>query len=153
MRVSRVIVKVSCGGRLSATSFKDVIDILCFEHRQRPIGRYADASINYTRMRHGKSSATSYRPGGGETICPPPMAVRLAADLRPSADGSAVRTSLVASQLQAASVPIAQAAAPHSQRAIHRVTVAQFRSISMPAGFHSHFVGKTLRNVCYSNVT
>jgi len=29
------------------------------------------------------------------------MAVRLAADLRPSADGSAVRTSLVAGQLQA----------------------------------------------------
>ena len=27
---------------------------------------------------------------------PPPMAVRLAADLRPSADGSAVRTPLVA---------------------------------------------------------
>jgi len=41
---------------------------------------------------------------GGETICPPPlMAVRLAADLRPSADGSAVSTSLVAAQLQAAS--------------------------------------------------
>jgi len=59
---------------------------------------------------------TSYRPGGGETICPPSMAVRLAADLRPSADGSAVRTSLVAGQLQAASVPIAQAAAPRSQR-------------------------------------
>jgi len=35
------------------------------------------------------------------------MAVRLAADLCPSADGSAVRTSLVAGQLQAASVPIA----------------------------------------------
>jgi len=35
------------------------------------------------------------------------MSVRLAADLRPSADGSAVRTSLVAGQLQAASVPIA----------------------------------------------
>jgi len=54
---------------------------------------------------------TSYRPGGGETICPPPpTAVRLAADLRPSADGSAVRTSLVAAavaKLQAASVPIA----------------------------------------------
>ena len=33
---------------------------------------------------------------GGRTICPPLMAVRLAADLRPSADGSAVRTSLVA---------------------------------------------------------
>ena len=43
----------------------------------------------------------------GETICPPPMAVRLVADLRPSADGSAVRTSLVAGQLQAASVLIA----------------------------------------------
>ena len=55
--------------------------------------------------RHKKS----YRPGGGETICPPPMAPRLAADLRPSADGSAVRTCLMADQLQAASVhrPIA----------------------------------------------
>ena len=38
------------------------------------------------------------------------MAVRLAADLRPSADGSAVRTFLVAGQLQAASVSIAWAA-------------------------------------------
>jgi len=37
--------------------------------------------------------ATSYRPErGGETICSPPMAVGLAADLRPSADGYAVRT-------------------------------------------------------------
>jgi len=34
---------------------------------------------------------TSYRPGGGETICPPQMAVRLAVDLRRSGDGSAVR--------------------------------------------------------------
>jgi len=35
--------------------------------------------------------------GGGKTIIapPPPMAVRLAADLRPSADGSAVHTYLV----------------------------------------------------------
>ena len=49
---------------------------------------------------------------------PPPMAVRLAADLRPSADGSAVCTSLVTGQLQETSVPIAQAAAPHSQHAI-----------------------------------
>jgi len=39
-----------------------------------------------------KIKMTSYRLGSGETICPPPMAVRLAADLRPSADGSAVRT-------------------------------------------------------------
>jgi len=45
--------------------------------------------------------STSYRPAGGETICPPPVA----ADLRPFADGSAVRTSLVTGQLQAASVP------------------------------------------------
>jgi len=35
---------------------------------------------------------TSYRPGGGEMICHP---VRLAADLRPCADESAVRTPLV----------------------------------------------------------
>jgi len=40
---------------------------------------------------------TSYRPGGRrDDMPPPPMAVRLAADLRPSADGSAVRTPLVA---------------------------------------------------------
>jgi len=51
-------------------------------------------------------------------ICPLPMAVRLTSDLRPSMDGSAVRTSLVADQLQVASVPIAWAAAPHSQHAI-----------------------------------
>ena len=31
-------------------------------------------------------------PGDGETICLPPMAVRLATDLRPPADGSAIRT-------------------------------------------------------------
>jgi len=48
----------------------------------------------------------------------PPMAVRLAADLRPSADESAVRTSLVVGQLQAASLPIAWVAAPRRQRAI-----------------------------------
>jgi len=45
--------------------------------------------------------------GGQRDDMPPPMAVRLATDLRPSADGSAVRTSLGAGQLQAASVPIA----------------------------------------------
>jgi len=43
------------------------------------------------------------------------MAVRLAADLRPSADGSAVRTSLVAGQLQAASVPIARLGQTHGR--------------------------------------
>ena len=38
-------------------------------------------------------SEARYRLGGGETICPrPPLTVRLAADLRPSADVSAVRT-------------------------------------------------------------
>ena len=50
--------------------------------------------------------ADKLSPGGGETICALPMAIRLAADLRPSADGSAVHTSLVA-KLQAASVLIA----------------------------------------------
>ena len=39
-------------------------------------------------------------PGGGETICPPAdgssSVAKIAADLRPSADGSAVRTSLAA---------------------------------------------------------
>jgi len=43
---------------------------------------------------------TRYRPGGGETISPPAdgnsTVAKIAADLRPSADGSAVRTSLVA---------------------------------------------------------
>jgi len=44
---------------------------------------------------------TTYRPGGGETICPPPAdgsstVAKIAADLRPSADGSAVHTSLEA---------------------------------------------------------
>jgi len=47
---------------------------------------------------------TSYRP---DMPPPSPMAVRLAADLHPPADGSGDCTSLVASQLQAASVPIA----------------------------------------------
>ena len=46
-------------------------------------------------QKYAMSYETSYRPGGGETICPPPMAARLASDLRPSADGSAVRKSLV----------------------------------------------------------
>jgi len=36
---------------------------------------------------------------------------------------------------------------------IHRATVTQFLSISMPAGFRRHLVGETFRNVCYSAVT
>ena len=35
---------------------------------------------------------------------------------------------------------------------IHRVIVKQFRSISMPAGFRRHLVGKTISNVCYCDV-
>ena len=42
------------------------------------------------------SVETSYRPRGRRNDMPPQIAVRLAADLRPSADGSAVHTSLVA---------------------------------------------------------
>jgi len=48
-----------------------------------------------------------FAPGRRDDMPPPPIGVRLAADLRPPADGSAVRSSLVAGQLQAASVPIA----------------------------------------------
>jgi len=35
---------------------------------------------------------------------------------------------------------------------IHRMTVTQFYSISMPVGFRRRLVGKTLRNVCYCNI-
>ena len=62
-------------------------------------------------------SGNKLSPRGRRDDMSPPMAVRLAADLRPSADGSAVRTSLVAGHLQATSVRIARAAAPRSQRA------------------------------------
>ena len=71
--------------------------IMTSTHTDRP--RYLRHTVGRVTMR----CCTSYRPGGGETIFTPPMAVRLAADLRPSA----VRTSLVAGQLQAASVPLA----------------------------------------------
>jgi len=76
------------------------------------------------------NSATMYRPGGGETICPPgrwqfdgrisfrrqsghlsqSTDPKIALDLRPSSDESAVRTSLLwppVAKLQAANVPIA----------------------------------------------
>ena len=39
------------------------------------------------------------------------------------------------------------------ERAIHGVTVTQFHSMSMLTGFRRHLLGKTLRNVCYSDVT
>jgi len=32
------------------------------------------------------------------------------------------------------------------------VKVTQFRSISMPAGFRRHLVGKTPRNVCHCDI-
>ena len=32
-------------------------------------------------------------------------------------------------------------------------SIHPFRSVSMPAGFRRHLVGKSLRNVCYSVVT
>ena len=55
-----------------------------------PVAPIADALITITRTR--------YRPGRGETICPRQWQFdpKIAANLRPSADGSAVRTSLVA---------------------------------------------------------
>ena len=36
---------------------------------------------------------------------------------------------------------------------LRRVTVTQFPSESMPAGFRRHLVGKTLRSACFSAVT
>jgi len=39
-----------------------------------------------------------------------------------------------------------------SRHVTHRMTVTQFRLLSMPSSFHRHFVGKTLRNACYSAV-
>jgi len=57
------------------------------------------------RMVHGHANKKQVIAPGGDDM-PPPMAVRLATDLRPSAGGSAVRTPVVA-KLQAASVPVA----------------------------------------------
>ena len=52
---------------------------------------------------------TGYRPWGGETICPRrwQFDLKIAADLRPSGDGSAHLRWRVVAKLQAASVPIA----------------------------------------------
>jgi len=55
-----------------------------------PIVSALNPNLTLNPNRH--LTLTSYRPGGGETIWP----VRPAADLHPSADGSAVRISLVA---------------------------------------------------------
>jgi len=33
------------------------------------------------------------------------------------------------------------------------MTVTSFISMSMPAGFQRHIVGKTLKNVCYSDIS
>jgi len=60
--------------------------------------------INVKNIKSGKTfifimyitADNEVSPRGRRDDMPPPMAVRLAADLRPSADGSAVRTSLVA---------------------------------------------------------
>jgi len=69
-----------------------------------------DWSSNHAHVAHtvininvANHAATTCRPGGGGTISP----VRLAADLRPSADGSAVRTCPVPGQTETGSVPIA----------------------------------------------
>ena len=85
------------------------------------VGRIC-ASRSHAICQSGKSSQGSFTsydlnrtdlnklsPQGRRDDMPPPapVAVRLVADLRPSADGSAVCTSLVAGQLQAASEPIA----------------------------------------------
>ena len=68
-----------------------------------------NSEVTVMRNKNNKTKYNTASPRGrrDDMFPPPPMAVRLAADLRPSADRSAVRTSVVAGQLQAASVPIA----------------------------------------------
>ena len=70
--------------------------------------------VNYSKFFELADVTSGLR---GHTLSLSPlMAARLAADLRPSADRSAVHTSLLAGHLQAASVPISWAAAPRCQR-------------------------------------
>jgi len=73
----------------------------------RSARRSATARYRGSLLRHPVYNELSPRGRRDDMPPPPQMAVRLAADLRPSADGSAVRISLVAGQLQAASVLIA----------------------------------------------
>jgi len=56
------------------------------------------AMITGLRFGHVNAYFNNVSPRGARRYAPPPppMAVRLAADLRPSVDGSAVRTPLVA---------------------------------------------------------
>jgi len=70
-------------------------------HGPLPVGDLCPHLIQAHIQTNHATMVTSYRSGGGKTIC------RLAADLCPSAG-----------QLQAASMPITQAAVPCSQRAI-----------------------------------
>jgi len=41
---------------------------------------------------------------------------------------------------------------PQSNTSVHRSTVTKFRSVSMPAGFRRHLVGKTPRNDCHYDI-
>jgi len=41
---------------------------------------------------------------------------------------------------------------PQSNTNVHRSTVTKFRSVSMPAGFRRHLVGKTPRNDCHCDI-
>jgi len=72
----------------------------------------------------------------------PPLAVRLAADLRPSADGSAVRTCLMVAvaKLQTASVPIAYGScAPSTAVPLNRQTNgSRYRLMPTTAGGHDN---------------
>ena len=68
--------------------------------RSKPKGLFTAHELNRTTtpvLNACIPVATSYRPAGAaRRYAPQPMAVRLAADLHPSADGSAVHTFLVA---------------------------------------------------------
>jgi len=81
-------------GRTASTRPQTVVNLrgppalhqLCLLWHKQPTEQ-TNSDINQTR----------YRPGGGETTCPPLMgAVRLAVDIRQSADGFAIHTSPLA---------------------------------------------------------
>ena len=84
----------------------------CNRQRTKSWNRHQQITENSSSVQHvckdrhitQQFYGTSYHPKGGETICPPPTAVWLTADLHLSADGSAVRTWITAGSQRAYSL-------------------------------------------------
>jgi len=65
-----------------------------------------------------------------------------------------VGRTMVVDERYEVSFPTTQGTLPRQQILVgfmQRVTVTLFRSVSMPAGFRRHLVGKTLKNAVYYN--